>query len=272
MKPFYSFAFRLLALLAVGCTMLPATEEARASIFTIHPYKANYVLPFTYDFQSHEDARKSEEALYQISILIPLGYDEVNGVANVGLAYTQQAFWQIYDEKDTRPFRQTAYNPELFLRFPDLEQRWQMAWLSAGYEHESNGESLDGNSRSWNRLFLEAKRDLGDLDLGLRVWHWLEKPPKETPDDPNGEETPEIYRYYGYGELSLGYDHGRYRAALMVRNNLNPQNNKGAFRMDVMIPMEHYDIYLQYWDGYGESSGDYNEKTRRLGLGFMFTR
>ena len=87
-------------------------------------------------------------------------------------AYTQQSQWQIFSPDISRPFRETNYMPELFGSFrPGIEvagMQWNL--LNFGYTHQSNGRS-DPISRSWDRLFVEAGLERGNLVLLARAWH-----------------------------------------------------------------------------------------------------
>jgi phospholipase A1 len=231
------------------------------------PYKTNYLLFYTHDDAAPDDGRDMREAMYQFSIKIPLHYDRFD----LAFAYSQKAFWQVYDGKDTRPFREIDHNPELFFTYETDEALPGLYAVSVGYEHESNGEALGENSRSWNRLNLAAHWKEEATTLCVKVWHWYKKPPKTTPEDPYGEETPGIENYYGNGEIALGYAHGAYRADVMVRHTLTDKN-RGAAEIALSGPMRNLDWYVRYWNGYGESVGAYDRFSNRLGIGVRFTR
>ena len=81
-------------------------------------------------------------------------------------AYTQQSYWQFYNTKDSRPFRDNNYEPEIILtlgRPDDAAFLKPLKLVNIGLEHQSNGES-DPLSRSWNRIY-------GQADFRIRQVH-----------------------------------------------------------------------------------------------------
>ena len=116
----------------------------------IELYKFNYLLPVTYAKTVPDDGRKSVETKFQISLAKPLFYDVFGLRESLVAAYTQTSWWQI--TKTSAPFRETNYQPEIFLNFasPKYLEQIGVKNLKFGLLHESNGR--DGtNSRSWNR-------------------------------------------------------------------------------------------------------------------------
>lgn len=231
-------------------------------------HKANYLLFYSYDNEDHPDRDVKEEAMYQISIMVPLHYDGYD----LFFAYTQKAFWQVYDHYDTRPFREIDHAPELFLETNGSAVPFiQAEKFRFGYEHESNGEGIK-TTRAWNRLFGSAFFNAADVEVEFKLWYWLKKKPKESPTDPDGDETPGIRNYYGNGELRATYRYGDYRLTAMGRNTLRSDVNRGAVELSLQGPMNNVDWYLRYWRGFGESVGMYDALSERIGLGIAFTR
>jgi len=183
--------------------------------------------------------------------------------------YTQKSFWRVADQEDSRPFRETNYDPELFWRSPQLRTaRWGTWQLDfSPFEHESNGQR-EPSSRSWNRTYLRPRVLFEHFDIDLKLWHRYSEQARQFESDPAGDENPDIQDYLGNGELRVGINGpGDTRLELMGRNNLH--THKGAFQAELSVPMfdGNVALYLQAFDGYGESLIDYNRSLTAYGIG-----
>ena len=69
-------------------------------------HKEMFVLPVTYSNEYHG---VRTEAVFQLSAKHRIFKTRFY------FAYTQISFWQAYDENNSAPFRETNYNPDLFL-------------------------------------------------------------------------------------------------------------------------------------------------------------
>ncbi|MDO6805090.1 phospholipase A, partial [Wenyingzhuangia sp. 1_MG-2023] len=59
---------------------------------------------------------------------------------------------------------------------------------------------------------------------------------------------------------------------IMLRNNLDTTNNRGAVEMDFTFPLTRkLKGFVQYFNGYGDSLIDYNHWQERLGVGIKLT-
>lgn len=230
----------------------------------IELYKFNYLLPVAYAKTIPDDGRKSVETKFQISLAKPLFYDVFGLRESLVAAYTQTSWWQI--TKTSAPFRETNYQPEIFLNFasPKYLEQIGVKNLKFGLLHESNGR--DGtNSRSWNRAYVQGDLVYGDLTISPRVWSVI------------GEknDNKEILNYIGHGDLRLSYKLNDQIFSLMLRNNLHfDKTNKGAAELSYMFPIFSSGVYgyLQYFTGYGESLIDYDRHTDKVGLGFVILK
>ena len=230
----------------------------------IELYKFNYLLPVTYAKTVPDDGRKSVETKFQISLAKPLFYDVFGLRESLVAAYTQTSWWQI--TKKSSPFRETNYQPEIFLNFasPKYLEKIGVQNLKFGLLHESNGR--DGtNSRSWNRAYVQGDLVYGDLTISPRVWSVI------------GEknDNKEILNYIGHGDLRLSYKLNNQIFSLMLRNNLHfDKTNKGTAELSYMFPIFSSGVYgyLQYFTGYGESLIDYDRHTDKVGLGFVILK
>lgn len=225
-------------------------------------HKTNYILPVTWGNRAagSEDA----EVKFQLSIRQRI-LD-----THLYFAYTQKSFWRVWDQEDSRPFRETNHNPEIFYRWE--RDRFRPGWLAlaVGAEHESNG-AREPTSRSWNRLYLQSEVEAGRFWCRLKLWYRLSEEVKRFPEDPAGDENPDIEDFLGNGEIRLGCDfRGGQKASLMGR--YNPGTGKGALQVDFSLPSPSRNayLYLQLFTGYGESLIDYHRSLTRYGVGIRF--
>lgn len=241
-----------------------SVEQMLTKSFDISPYHMNYLLPFTYDASAGNDRRKSETK-FQVSFQKPLA-ENFFGFNEIFMAgYTQTSWWQTSAE--SAPFRETNYQPEIFMIMPHFDKDSIIKAYQVGLLHESNGQG--GNlSRSWNRIYAKAFLQYDGLLIAPRVWYRLRE--NEATDD-----NPNIQDYLGYGDLSLMYPWGEHSFTLLVRNNLKfNDENKGAVQFDWTFPLWENNLfgYLQLYSGYSESLIDYDKRSNRISIGFALSR
>jgi phospholipase A1 len=226
-------------------------------------HKPMYFLPLSYSPQ-YDGAET--EAIFQISAKQRLF------ATNFYFAYTQRSFWQVYNADESRPFRESDYNPEFFYRWtPPLDKYWGVN-ADVGIEHESNGQDVP-DSRSWNRIYVAPYRSFGKSLVYVKAWWRIPEDDKKYPEDPGGDDNPDIDDYYGYGELHwLRQIGGKQQLHVMVRGNA--AEGRGAINIDYTVPSRDgflfYQVYL--WQGYGESLLDYNTSVTRIGIGIAMAR
>jgi phospholipase A1/A2 len=235
--------------------------------FDLYPYKKNYLLPATYDFNKSDD-RKSVETSFQISIEKPISYDFFGLNETISAAYTQRSFWQT--TADSSPFRETNYEPEIFVQFP-YDRGNVLKGYKIALNHLSNGKN-DEQSRSWNRIYLESYFQLSSLFIIPKVWYRI--PENESEDD-----NPDIEDYYGNGELTFLYAYKKHTFELALRDNLKlNSNNKGSAELNWTFPLPEFlstnNSYglFQIFSGYGNSLIDYDREVQKVGLGIAFSR
>lgn len=280
--------------------------ETRRHSFVIRPYRMNYFLPVAYNSSPNEntnleydpDAKAQyNEAKFQLSFKAKVWedvfqkqlqgfYDStkvVNGV-DVWVAYTQLAFWQVYNSAFSSPFRDINYEPELLINFRTNYEilGFKGRFFNVGFNHQSNGRSKP-LSRSWNRIVASVGLERDNFNLQLKTWYRL--PERESDDD-----NPDLTRYMGYGELWSTLFWKDMRFAVMLRNNLR-EKNRNAVQLDwcvtpsslgkillgrVISPSaldfyltDKFSFYVQYFNGYGEGLLDYNTSINRISAGLM---
>lgn len=241
------------------------------SAFDIESYRSNYLLPVTYDKVEHLK-RENTETKFQISFKKALSYNLFGLNEKIFLAYTQTSWWQT--TAPSAPFRETNYEPELFVTIPFDGSFSPLKTYTLGLTHQSNGRFF--GSRSWNRAYISGIFQYKGVFIEPRAWYRFKEDEKSDPSDTSGDDNPDIEDYLGYGDLKLAYPYKEHLFSLLLRNNLKFNgNNKGAVQFDWTFPIPWIsDLYgyLQIFSGYGESLIDYDKRVEKIGLGFAITR
>ena len=250
-------------------------EDKPRDQYVIMAHRSNYILPVAYNsspnsspFQeasTGEDIQETE-VKFQISLKIKLWQDILGKDMDLWFGYTQKSFWQLYNFADSSPFRETNYEPELLLngrtnfRFLGMNART----MNVGLNHQSNGRSKPF-SRGWNRIVGTVGLEKDNFILLLKAWYRI-------PERAEKDDNPDIDDYMGYGELWGYYAWNGYRLGAMLRNNLKSSDNRGALQLEWSIPItKKVGVYIQCFNGYGESLLDYNHSVNRIAIGFILT-
>ncbi|GLX84174.1 phospholipase [Thalassotalea loyana] len=256
-------------------------EQERKSAFepyVITPHRMNYIMPaLTSDginpdayaeIPGYDENFENVEAKFQLSIKLPLNTQDlfVEGDA-LFFAFTIEAWWQIYSDNISKPFRETNYQPEVFYAMP---LNWQPfggdTHFVFGVEHQSNGRS-QLLSRSWNRAYFNFLWEKGDFAMSLRPWYRFEEEEKQFELDPDGDDNPDILDYMGHYELAMVYQWDNLEFGFMGRYNFATHNGSGE--LGITFPIYgKLKGYANIFTGYGESLIDYNHNQTRVGIGF----
>ncbi|MCL7945570.1 phospholipase A [Marinobacter sp. ATCH36] len=203
------------------------------------------------------------EAKYQISFKVPLLTGWLEDRTTLWFGYTQRSFWQVYNTEDSTPFRETNFEPEIFLRQAlnyDIGPG-TLNGVTLGLNHASNGQS-EPRSRSWNRI-------MGSAAYSYNRWLFMVQPWYRLPDSDDDNE--DIERYLGHANYRAIYKWTEDRTlSLTLQNNLRSEDNKTSVELGYSFPMgDTIKGYIQYYNGYGESLIDYNHRVQRIGIGIM---
>jgi phospholipase A1/A2 len=187
------------------------------------------------------------------------------GLANLRLwfAYTQQSYWQLYNPRLSRPFRETNYEPELILTFSSGNQEDGWKLLNLGLVHQSNGRSLP-QSRGWNRLYAQGGWEWGRFSVLGRAW-W------RIPESASKDDNPDIQDYLGRGDVQMRWQFDNDRSmSLLLRHSF--QTGRGFAQLDwtsrKLVGAAR--VYVQATSGFGESLIDYNFRQNTFGIGFAY--
>ncbi|MFP3343604.1 phospholipase A [Halomonas sp. SIMBA_159] len=246
-------------------------QESSRNPFAITTHRTNYLFPISYNTnQNAENFRSISEEVepdngevkFQFSAKFNLAENVFGDIGDVYFAYTQKSWWQAYNTDASSPFRETNYEPEVFI---DFDNAWSaLGWVNTrnrfSFIHQSNGRS-DPLSRSWNRVYLESTFQSGDWALTLAP-HW------RVPESEGDDDNPDIERFMGYGDIRLAKRlQNNHEFAGQLRGN--PSAGNYGTQIDYSWPaFNGVRAHVQYYYGYGESMIDYNNRVHRLSLGF----
>lgn len=215
-------------------------------------YRMNYLLPvsWTPDDVHPEDT----EAEFQISLQQQLLRSRFH------VAYTQTAFWQVYDSGNERPFREVTHNPQAFYRLEPTTNPFAPIGLDIGYDHTSNGQS-DPESRGWDRAYVRPEYTSQRWRVGLMLWGPVHRQ----------ENNKNITDFMGHHQLEVDW-HVTDDTRLSWMSRYSFSEGRGAVRLRATHPSGDGFAFLQVFHGYGESLIDYDQELTRVGIGYALTR
>lgn len=280
-------------------------QESNANLVQelFNPFTSNYVLigadSDTSELDSDED-EKNWDIKFQLSFVSQINTGASRFENKFGqfsrfvtryigpwfFAYTQESYWDT--GRDSAPFRESNYRPELFFRSPFSEkfseQFGKRTGLYYGWIHESNGRDGD-ESGGWDRLFLRLNvpfgasrpsRNLSSLNstwnLDLRLWQIFSE----------SQRNPDIWKYAGSGELTLNVKHTNIcpfssrvcNMALTLRKGGKlADSSYGLVQLEHRVPITKTGIHIvtQLTSGHGYSIERYNQHESAVRIGFQFS-
>lgn len=255
------------------------SPESKLGTWQVRAYKPVYVLPAFWTSKKNEQPVSknpqnvvstdevvpldSLEMKYQLSLKTKAFENLFGNNGDVWLGYTQSSRWQMYNGDESRPFRETNYEPEASLMFRTNYEMFGLngRLLGVTFNHQSNGRS-DPWSRSWNRVMLNVGFERENFALMIRPWYRIE-------EDKKDDNNPDIEDYIGRGDLTAFYRYKNQDFSLMLRHSLKGgDDSRGAAQFDWNFPISgHLRGKFQLFHGYGESLIDYNHKATYVGLG-----
>ncbi|WP_130802860.1 phospholipase A [Acinetobacter ihumii] len=253
------------------------SEKGKLGTWNIRGYKPVYLLPVFWTTEKNEfpsspnpnntvnqdQNLKSLESKFQLSLKTKAWENIIGNNGDLWLGYTQSSRWQVYNGDESRPFRETNYEPEASLIFRTNYKVFGLdgRLLGVTLNHQSNGRS-DPLSRSWNRVIFNAGFEKDNFAIMLRPWIRIKEERKN-------DNNPDIEDYVGRGDLTAFYKWNDHDFSLMLRHSLKGgDDSHGAAQFDWTFPI-HGKLrgHFQVFDGYGESLIDYNHRATYFGLG-----
>lgn len=255
--------------LSVRWELDPQTKQG---VWAVRPHQPLFILPVRYSNNPNESPQSpshplsetvpldSTEAEFQLSFKFKAAENLFGSRVDLWVGYTQQSQWQVYNSGISRPFRETDYQPEIFLTFPMQYRLLGLTgrFVNLGLVHQSNGRA-DPLSRSWNRVYAELGFERGNFALLVRPWYRLKE---KAADDDN----PDIEGYMGHGDVTGVYQWGRQQFSVLGRFNAG----HGAAQATWSFPIQdRLKGYVKLFTGYGETLIDYNWIQTTIGAGIL---
>lgn len=197
-------------------------------------------------------------------------YELVNPI-NLYLGFTQLMFWEL--GRDSKPFGDINYNPQVFHRVP-LEGYGIESVDFSPFEHKSNGR--DGSaSRSFERAYVQINylKDYGSktLRIASRV-SYIYNTDKLNRDIPE-YVGPLDLRFTITQFLPWILDKGEFYFRLIPGGRWAQNWQKGSQEAGVSFRLGEFhinpSIYIQFFNGYGESLLEYDKHDQQIRAGFM---
>ena len=251
------------------------SPDSKLGTWNIRAHQPVYLLPAFWTSDKNEFPQspnltvdtdqnlKSTESKFQLSLKTKAVENLLGDNGDIWLGYTQSSRWQVYNSEESRPFRETNYEPEASLIF---RTNYELLGLNARllgltFNHQSNGRA-DPLSRSWNRIMMNIGFERDNFALMLRPWYRIE-------EDSKDDNNPDIKNYIGRGDLTAFYRWNDHDFSLMLRHSLKGGDDAhGAAQFDWVFPISgKLRGHFQLFDGYGESLIDYNHRATYVGLG-----
>ena len=232
-------------------------EFDRAPYFGL--YKDNYFI-FGAPIGS-KATKQNTNAKFQISIRQKLTKSILPGGTYLYLCYTQKVFWNVLEE--SLPMIDLNFNPGIGLAKPVFKNGKYIGKFIFQIEHESNGrDSIE--SRSWNRFSFGCDLLITNNFLAhAKIWiPYID-----------GENNKDLLGYAGIGQIGMELmsDDRRWRGSLVLVK-------QKTWRLDFNTIVEvswqfsrkaDWNLFAQYYNGYGEGLLDYNKFSSHLRTGIV---
>lgn len=232
-------------------------EFDKGPYFTL--YKDNY---FIFGPSIGPKATKENTNVkFQISVRQKLTKSTLPLGSYLYLCYTQKVFWNVLEK--SFPMTDLNFNPGIGLAKPIFKNGKYLGKVILQLEHESNGrDSIE--SRSWNRLSLGADVIMSN-NLLVHAKAWI--------PFVDGENNKDLLKYVGLFQVGveLSSNNRRWKGSLVL---IKRKTWKLDFNTVVEISWQFskkadWNLFAQYYNGYGEGLLDYNRFSSHLRAGIV---
>lgn len=266
------FILAVLALLGVCCPLsaqIIKTEKQvnvadslreefdKGPYFTL--YRDNYFAVGTDPV--HKPTANNSDVRFQVSIAQKLTKSTLPWHTYLFLTYTQGVAWDVF--KNSMPMHDFTFNPGIGLVKPLFNRERFIGKATLMIEHMSNGrDSIQ--SRSWNRISLGASIMISEnFVVDGKAWIPIV----------DGMNNKDILKYVGLfqGGITIMTDDHKFGGSLhfvkRAKWDLSYNTEMQLFWRPWKAANQY--LFLQWYNGYGETLIDYNHFTNRLRVGIL---
>lgn len=205
--------------------------------------------------------KENTNVKFQISVRQKLTRSTMPGGTYLYLCYTQKAFWNILEE--SFPMTDLNFNPGIGLAKPLFRNGKYLGKIIFVVEHESNGRDSD-KSRSWNRICLGGDIIItNNILVHAKLWIPFV----------DGENNKDLLKYAGIGQSGVEFisNDKRWKSSLVI---VKRKNWKLDFNTIAEVSWQFsrkidWNLFLQYYNGYGEGLLDYKLFSSHLRAGIV---
>ncbi|MDE7153547.1 MAG: phospholipase A [Muribaculaceae bacterium] len=226
----------------------------------ISMYKDNY---FVFGCPTnHTPNKENTNVKFQISLQCKLTRSTLPGNTYLFLYYTQKVFWNVLE--NSMPMTDLNFNPGIGIAKPLFSKDRYIGRLSLMVEHESNGRDSIW-SRSWNRVSLGASIAL-DQNLIIHGKTWI-----PIVDGQNNRDLLDYYGIYQVGIQVMTNDRRwKFSEILVKRRGWRLSYNSVTEVSFRFLRNADWNLFFQYYNGYGEGLLDYNQFHSMARVGIVF--
>ena len=223
-------------------------------------YKDNYFTVGT--DPTRKPTALNSDVKFQISFMFRLTEATLPWNSFLFVMYTQKTFWNVFQE--SLPMRDINFNPGIGWTKPFFAKDRYVGKMTILLEHESNGRDGEA-SRSWNKVSLCAST-MVDEWLMVHAKYWI--------PIIDGGNNKDILKYSGIfqGGFVVNTPNKEWSWGLtwVKRKGWNFNFNTVWEMSWRVYDKMNLNLYLQYYNGYGENLLDYNQFHSRLRVGIVF--
>lgn len=223
-------------------------------------YKDNYFTVGT--ALGQKPTSTNSNVKFQISLSFRLTNATLPWNTFLYIMYTQKTIWNVF--QNSMPMRDMNFNPGIGWTKPFFSKDRYIGKMTLLVEHESNGK--DGpESRSWNRISLCGNVLINDqLAVHGKVWIPII-------DSMNNKDILDYCGIFQWGAVyTTPNQNFQFGLTMVKRRGWNLNSNTILEASWKVNPKTNLNLFMQYYQGYGENLLDYNVYKSTVRFGIVF--